>query len=488
MDAMREELEEVRRQLDAVTRRADAAEAALRAVAPASSNDCPIEDLDAMQRRFRRLAIESPSKAEQSTRMLRPALSVLLNEQPLHLSVHLPPEVLRKAFQATEGVANGEVTESKFYPLATWSVPSCVEAHTRTPRARQNGEALYGSLEQFEVPPHVSVPLLCEPEIFVRVLAAGDPAFTGEMKRWPGGALNEVLTYALLALLHSAFRVEPGDVRGRRFHVDPPVCYALLSSGPCGYLVGVEWVGKLLAYVVSQPFFLGSPQHAAAVAALPLTRVRVESRVVVPAKGGAWRCHPAVGEALVMWTVEASAPAQRFYKIIRCTAFDGLPQGGVAYLRALHAVHTAYATARADATADDPPPAALLEARLLYGVFELLVEMPFVGDRDATAEELGDRGGAVLRAVATALVWLARRRLLYVDLRPANVRVAGGAPPREAWLVDYDDMHLMERPARSADDLLAALRADTHGANALDTTPELSAALRDAWPAAPPHC
>jgi hypothetical protein len=76
-------------------------------------------------------------------------------------------------------------------------------------------------------------------------------------------------------------------------------------------------------------------------------------------------------------------------------------------------------------------------ARLLFGAHEVLVELPaLAGAREATNDELagggssgsgggGDDGG-VLARVADAIVWLARQRLVYVDLRPPNVLVADG--------------------------------------------------------------
>ena len=67
--------------------------------------------------------------------------------------------------------------------------------------------------------------------------------------------------------------------------------------------------------------------------------------------------------------------------------------------------------------------------------------MPWVRGRDAAPAELGE-GGAAVEPVARAVLWLARRGLLYTDLREPNVRVeegAAGAPARVV-LVDYDDI------------------------------------------------
>jgi hypothetical protein len=248
-------------------------------------------------------------------------------------------------------------------------------------------------------------------------------------------------------------------------------------------------------YPVSQPFFLNSPQHAAAVAALRDDVTPLDDSVwLADGDDGActWRMYPPDGPARVSWTHSASGGG-RFRKVIECTAFDEHPAGGARRLRALHAAYAAYAAAWA--APQEAPPAALLPARLLYGMFALCVDMPFVGTRTATDAELCCApGGAVLHALAAALGWLARAGLLYIDIRTPNVRVADAdadddahdathtKAPLRAWLVDYDDMRVLDAPLRSADALLDALRSDPHGLAALAKMPGLAAAVRAQWP------
>ena len=465
------------RRAEEAERRAAAAMATLSTETAAETTMVP-ETMEDVQKRFKKVTIGSPSKAKGNLRVFRPELSALLNERPLTLGVPLSSETLDKVFEA--GVFGyDDASEAILYPLATHSVPTCVNAQLRTPGAKKNAEAVFGKRTSFELHERWTMPLNCEPEVYTKAKEKGDPAYTGEIKRLQPGIFNEGLTYTLLGLLFSAFFVDE-NLRGRRFHTAPPVGYVLLACGCLGFWLGVEWVGKLLAYPVSQPFFLGSREHEAEVAALPCTRLRMQDAVVVPYTGGSWLRYPAVGDAQVAWTAKAAAGG-RFWKIIQSTAFDEHPEGGVARLRALHHAHARYAEARDAAPPHDPPPAALLPARLLYGAFELLVDLPFKGDREATAQELA-APGAVADAVAAAVAWLARSGLLYVDLRPPNVRVGGEA--EAAWLVDYDDMELLEPPAQVADDVLRALAAHTHGARALDAFPALRDALqRTPWPA-----
>jgi hypothetical protein len=78
---------------------------------------------------------------------------------------------------------------------------------------------------------------------------------------------DELLTYCMLGMLGSCFRDVPEGVH--RFFRTPPYAFGLAAFPHVGYIIAVEWDGKLLASVVSEPFFLGSNSHEAAVAALP---------------------------------------------------------------------------------------------------------------------------------------------------------------------------------------------------------------------------
>ena len=469
-------------------RRAEAAEAAL-----SEGRDTPTRlvaaPYAAVLKRFSKLVIASPSKATQAQCAFRPALAAFSwDDEPLVLRGKPPREALQKAFDGVQKYGQ----EKDMYSLATFCVPDCITAQERSPGAKLNAEALFGPREEFEVPLHIQLPLGCEPELFVRVKQPGDPAFAGELKSLPKGTINEVVTYVTLGMMDSCFRV--GERRGRRFHAAPPVGYALVAMAQCGYLVGAEWVGKLLLYPLSQPFFLGSPEHAAAVRALDTTPLRADSAVVLSDEDGAtWRTHPATGVPHVLWT-HTPTRGGRFWKVIESDAFDDHPEGGCARLRALFRVHSAYAAAlaaanAASASADAPPPA-LVPARLCHGAFALLVDMPFMGQRNAEESHL-EEGGQVLDAVAAAIGWLARRSLLYIDLRAPNVRctdaTAGGEQPEHTWLVDYDDMLLLPVPLSSADELVAALAKDKHGADALQAWPALEDALRKNWPRAHGH-
>ena len=405
--------------------------------------------------------------------MLRSELAALCLETPLVLQADVEALTAFQTFFGQTCVTDTEdlFAEANFYALATKHVPSWITARERGTEAKQNAAALYGPSDGVAVPPHITLPWLCEPELYTTA-TRGHPAFSGELKSAGAGqaAFNEVLTYILFGMFHSHF---PAASATRRFYQQPPVGYGLVAFPHCGYLLGVEWVGKLLLYPISQPFFLGSEAHRAAIDALP-DRVLSDCMEldVLGSSSPPWATYPAVGPVQVSWTTVANARG-RFAKLIQCTAFDKHPQGGVQCFRQLFATYAAYSTAFRTHAPGDPPPAALLEARLLFGPFAVLVDMPFVGSRECTDDELkGD--GPVLGAVVEAMAWLGRHRLLYVDLRARNVRldpIAGGV-----FLVDYDDMVVVSHPLTSGAQLAARLREHARGtgcACALDIVPGL---------------
>ena len=127
-------------------------------------------------------------------------------------------------------------------------------------------------------------------------------------------------------------------------------------------------------------------------------------------------------------------------------------------------MYTALAAARAagaGAGGSDPPPPALLPAELLYGAGEVCVLMPWARGREAREGDFQE-GGCAVAPVALAMAWLARRGLLYIDVRPPNVLVeeeeeGGEGAALRVHLVDYDDM-LVVAPVASAGELCDLLR------------------------------
>ncbi|KAK1861130.1 hypothetical protein I4F81_003714 [Pyropia yezoensis] len=211
----------------------------------------------------------------------------------------------------------------------------------------------------------------------------------------------------------------------------------------------IEWIGKLFATPYSQPFFIGSELHKATVAELP--DICFEEFITVDVKNIKW--DPRSGRS-VLWTafptVLTAANGQQlvnqFLKVIPCSSYDHLlePAG---FFRRLYKTYERYGAALAEESAsmeEGGVPQALSPARLWCGIFAVVVTMEFVEGKEATEEQLAastpdDEKGA--RAIASAVVWLARRGLIYYDLREPNIRIDAGG----CWhLIDYDDMVVVE--------------------------------------------
>jgi hypothetical protein len=337
------------------------------------------------------------------------------------------------------------------------------------------------------------MPWNCRPELLTAVREPFHPAFNGEVKSAmsagdKGGRLrmlDELATHCMLGMLASFFRGVPAGAQ--RFFSEPPYAFGLAAFPHVGYLLAVEWVGTLHVTVVSEPFFLGSPSHAAAIARLPDCDMSSGYVELVVDRLNVGTSPPELGtRPRVLWRTEpppqaAGPPAPDgrgadFFKILDGDGFDA------PYFRRLHAVYAQLAAARADAV--DPPPDALIPAQLLYGAAAVCVLSPWVHGRDGSFDDVA-AGGCAVVPVARAIAWLARHGLLYVDLREPNIRVGdgdGGAPPRVA-LIDYDDMVIIQPPASSAGlcDLLREHTAHFAATDGPGSRPAVVQALHAEW-------
>ena len=408
-----------------------------------------------------------------------------------HLSQSHSLEGLRGAAASAEALLREEV----LYPLATAHVPRWVSAKHRPASLNKGASSasklflppaapLPAGVPRVIAPPALPffpapLPWACQPELLT-VAAPFHPAYNGESKSAKSSGdsafapkmFDELATYCALGVMGALFRGVP--VGTHRFFATPPIAYGLAAFPHVGYLIALEWLGKLHASVVSQPFFLGSPEHAAAVEALPdhdfageVIDIAVEgvSVAVWPLEEGA--------RARVVWSLEGGAD-QHFFKLIPCDAF------AASFFTRLARSYAALAAAWVDAS--DPPPPSLARAALLFGAGEVCVRMPWIEGRDADAADL-TAGGRAVKPVARAIAWLARHALLYTDLRPPNVRVLA-SEGAGAVLVDYDDLQVLPRAPASFAELFEELtNADVPfargaGAGAL---PDVMSAIAAEW-------
>jgi hypothetical protein len=411
----------------------------------------------------------------------------------------------------TPDVARASLDEAAFYKAATLAHPpwttNAVGADCAASLYGSGGAELFGK----GVMAH-------KPAFKLRARGPFVPAFNGELKTADGdrrSLFDAAGKYALLEMHRNYFEqwedggapapvaspsspgaaaAEEGTVRHWRFFFAPPLGYSVVGAAPVAWVMRAEWAGRLFLSPVSQPFFIGSDEHVAAVTALSRwprdVRLPVNLEAAVTG-GGNWvakKAAPAwytaaptdVPDLARGGLLTVAQAASAFVKLMHWdvsspTHVKRIVRGYVAYAAAWGASGSdgdGCGGGSAPAADSGPPPAVLLPAQLLYGRAALAVVMPFVrGARSATEEELS-RPGPVAAAVAVGLAWLARHDLLHLDVRPPNVLVvmeaseadmeggAGGSsaskrmrltegsdasappppPPSRVFLVDYDDL------------------------------------------------
>jgi hypothetical protein len=275
------------------------------------------------------------------------------------------------------------------------------------------------------------------------------PGFNGQVQSMDDDTIDEAVHYAAMDMVRVFFPGTtaadaeddsdmPAPMSARRFYSRPPLSYAIVAFAHMAYVVAVEMVGKLLVAPVCQPFFLGSPQHHADMNALPLVTYDGHFDIPPDLLAKPWQETPdpmiPLG-ARVSWLTHGGT----FYKLVR---------GEARSAEQFYQMHRAYkrlADVLAAATATERPAALPAWVRLQYGSNEVLVTMPAVEGKDAKDEHLL-QAGPIQTQIAEALVWLARRGLVYSDLGGRNVMVR----PHDARatvtvaLVDFDDCIVCE--------------------------------------------
>ena len=397
---------------------------------------------------------------------------VALVGAPVSMPVDASLQPTFERLLSAAGGARGMGSEPCFYRLATSCLPTFAEA-VGEPGGDMTAAALFSASAMRT---RVWTFPGCKPELHLRAAAgrAGQPAlcpgFNGEVKSTASDrALEQAAFYATMDMVRVFFPAPPAGAdtaaalaaaaakKRRLFYALPPTAFALVALPHVAYYLALEWVGKVLVSPVSQPFFLGSPQHAAAAGALHQHPYTAPVALEVQAAGPLWLTAPGDKREVSAWCVDGDT----FRKLVRGDARSG---------EGFAALHAAYAVL-AEALPRAPPSLRLpSSARLLYGEHEVLVEMPAVAGaarRAATEGELGAEGGdgRLLPAVARAVAWLARQRLVYTDLRAPNVLVDGEGQP---WLVDFDDCAVAPAPVTSLQGYLDAVAA-CPGAQQADT-------------------
>ena len=421
----------------------------------------------------------TPSKASPSESLLAESRSAILTRP---VSLEVPGPSVAGAFDrllncarnapSTSDCGGGLVSralmvEANYYELATSVLPPFVE-RVGHGYGQMSATALF-SVAGTRMPLW-SLPGECYPELHVRGIVQPDspagrfvPGYSGELETsGDKHGLEQAVFYAVMDMTRIFFPAQRDDggqvapCKPRYFH-RPPVAYALVAFPHVGYYVAIEMIGKLLVSPISAPFFLGSDEHRAAANALPAVQYAPPLDELNSWEDLRWSQYPPGARYPdVLWTVQNGT----FFKVVQASALPG------AAFASMHRVYSHLADALASAA--DRPASLPASVKLMYGANQVLVTMPAVVGQTCTDDNDVLLAGEVLNAVADAVVWLARHRIVYVDLRAPNVirstpisaaRTPGDAQPAPAaCLVDFDDCLLADAPVVTLEDYATYLQ------------------------------
>ena len=261
--------------------------------------------------------------------------------------------------------------------------------------------------------------------------------------------MEQAVYSAMMDLTRIFFPASASGVAcSRRFFSVPPIAYALIAFAHVGYVIAIEMIGKLLVAPVTAPFFLGSQEHVDAMHSLQAPTYAEPWLPPPKWDKHPWSVYPGMGDAKVAWTTDNG----HFVKLVQATA-----RSGDEFASMYHA-YARLATLLNDKGTPPPgrPEALPSYVELMFGAHEVLVHMPAVqGGRECTDDQILT-AGPILDAVAAAVVWLAVRGVIYVDVRGPNV-LATPAPSATVSLVDFDDCQVVDQPVCSIEDYEACL-------------------------------
>jgi hypothetical protein len=289
---------------------------------------------------------------------------------------------------------------------------------------------------------------LCEPELSVRCSASRVPGFNAELKTMGNkGVFDGAATYVALDMTRSFFTnwnpgaSSPSDENYALFYDRPPLGYAVCGAPPLGWILSVEWIGRLFMSAYSQPFYLGSEEHKSAIHGLDKPNFEEPLDLSSDLRKKIWASGPRFSKdsevKCCTWT-RLPADGDQFYKIKTWDAVEPTFQkraalAYIAYNKALEAVED-----------QGRLPKALVKATLHFGCARLAVRMPFLRGVHPTLRQLcsEDATDSMVLGISEALLWLADHDLLYTDLRPPNILLLVNSG--EARLLDYDDMRVVK--------------------------------------------
>lgn len=432
--------------------------------------------------------IVSPT-SKQSGRKLVTSGLISFMRRPISLSHAFGPDVSQcdGSKQGSNATRQLPISEGEYYEPAASVVPSYVISSTLRPGFQGSTSTLYPNASAQKS--CISLASNSKPEFRCVSDIQSRTAYNGEVKSIQEDAVEEIGQAAANAMSEVCF----ANSESLDFYNVPPISFMLLGIGPLFTLLLVEWIGCLYISFFSEPFLVGGVGHRTAVH---------HSESVVDERQPVIALSVSLSESMLPRSVPKSGvllvkKGSKFIKIVEISAVLESKQRAdyksmlgeneckdvewsdcATYFYHMQKVYTKLAQLWRDFNAalnQDPNVREsaewcyinrLVSCRYLYGKFQVAVESDYCGSRDATATEMQDP--SILKEVCETVIWLAKKTgMLYTDLRHPNVRItpATADTTRQLWLIDYDDMALLDAVPCCGRPLSAAVFKNTYLTN-----------------------
>eukprot|EP00981_Chlorochromonas_danica_P007890 scaffold1898_cov169-Ochromonas_danica.AAC.4 len=375
------------------------------------------------------------------------------------------------------------VNEATYYRLLCQHLPSWI---TADPGNCKEASSLYPTVAGHQSPAsRLPLSYRCKPELSAHTKnrISNLPGFNGEGKNLDLMMFEEVFQYSVFSMLESYF--EQHDNNRVFFTKHVPYSFGILAVGPMAFLIMIEWVSILFYSFVSKPFFLGSDDHIEAMKIVeefhssmqsassstspssPVARSDDEETVKISFNP---RCFKNFPDKAGFYYSKVPLNNNKFYKIVTCWALNQeqfintennskksfthrvlISPRGQSYASIVgedrcfdeewkkssvyfYHVYQVYSKYQQMIQSFSPPPS-LVPMRILFGPWEIAIESDFVGTDDLKMEDLTRKD--IRQSIQDSLLYLGSHGLLYIDLRPQNIRIDRASS--QIYLIDLDD-------------------------------------------------
>eukprot|EP01031_Cornospumella_fuschlensis_P028165 gene28165-34010_t len=333
----------------------------------------------------------------------------------------------------------------------------------------------------FEKKCSVFLPGHCQPALATRVKEPARAASGGAVKSIDEVAMDELFIYTTIAISDSYFSSEVYPDH-RVYYKSPPIGCGTLGAGPMGMLFAAEWIGVVFFSIISQPFFAGSSNHRAALNTFDTLESSrdVTNPLLIPTnlllysnpqeKRSVWwgeldGFFIKIIDASFMSSKQKMSFGDDSYRQIigeEACGEANWPSNSVFFYHLYKVMAVWRKVWAAECHGDDAMHRSVfVPVEILFGEFSVCLRSPLVGTKDAVNETFSDE--ALMMPVVAAVLWLARTwQLLYVDIRPPNLRISEEGEATRVHLIDYDDAVLLREQPCCDYSTVCAMRTNEH--------------------------